>query len=272
MGNGKIIKSYDGVELFLKKDFPNDLKAIVVIVHGLGEHCGRYDYVTEKLNSFGYGVYRFDNRGHGKSGGARGYLDDYNKYIDDADYIVEIARQENKNLPIFMLGHSMGGFITAAYGVKYPDKLDGQILSGACVIELPIFEELKNLDVENKPLTPIDNGLSHLICRSQKVVDDYNNDPLVLKNFTLKLITTVFFEGVNWLTENIKKYQYPCLILHGGHDQIVIKESSKYLYNNCSSTDKILNIIPELYHEILNEEKEKDIVLEDIHQWIEDRI
>ena len=98
-----------------------------IIVHGLCEHSGRYDYVTAKFNACGYSVYRFDNRGHGRSGGDRGYVNDFNEFIDDAEKIVDMVKKANPKIPVFMLGHSMGGFITAAYGVKYPGRLAGQV-------------------------------------------------------------------------------------------------------------------------------------------------
>jgi alpha-beta hydrolase superfamily lysophospholipase len=271
MNDEKMIEAPDGLELFHVRDIPENQKAVIIIVHGLAEHCGRYDYVVRKLNEFGYGVYRFDNRGHGRSGGKRGYLDDFHHFIDDADIFVGRAKRENPRVPLFMLGHSMGGFIAASYGVKYPGKLAGEIFSGPVITELPIFDELKAMDVQNDPETPIPNSLSDVICRDRRVVKDYENDPLVLKETTLKLLTTVFFDGVAWLMSGLKNYRYPCLILHGGDDQIVDKASAEYLYANISSEDKSIKIYESFYHEILNE-TEKDIVLADIHNWIQTRI
>jgi acylglycerol lipase len=271
MHEEKTVTTPDSMELFHITDMPEKPKAIVVLVHGLAEHCGRYDYVVQKLNEFGYGVYRFDNRGHGRSGGKRGYLDDFHKFIDDADLFVDRAQEENPQLPVFMLGHSMGGFITAGYGCKYPGKLKGQIFSGPVIIELAIFDPLKEMDVENAPETTIPNSLSALICRDRRVVEDYEQDPLVLKETTLKLLTNVFLEGVAWLKGNLKDYNYPCLVLHGGDDQIVDKASAHYLYENISSEDKGIKIYDPFFHEILNE-AEKDQVLADIHKWIEKRI
>jgi alpha-beta hydrolase superfamily lysophospholipase len=268
-----IIKSFDGTELFYKKDLTNNMKAIVVIVHGLCEHLGRYDYVTQKFNEFGYGVYRFDNRGHGKSGGERGYIDNFQYFIDDTDQIVKVCIEENPGLPVFMLGHSMGGYISAAYGCKYAGKLKGQILSGAAVIDLPIFEDLKKDNIfENYPRQKSPNALSKLICRDSRVVEDYENDPLVLKETNLKLLGEVFVKGTKWLMDSIKEYKYPCLILHGGNDQIVINEASKWMYEHINSNDKFLKIYEECYHEILNEKDEKDMVIEDIHKWMEHRL
>ncbi|PKM52217.1 MAG: alpha/beta hydrolase [Firmicutes bacterium HGW-Firmicutes-7] len=265
------IKSFDETELHFRKDIPNNPKAIVIIVHGLCEHLGRYDYLVEKFNQFGYGVYRFDNRGHGKSGGERGYIDNFIYFIDDADEIVKLAMEEYANLPVFMLGHSMGGFITAGYGVKYKDKLTGQVFSGPCTIQLPIFEDLEKVDFDNEPRIKVPNSLSSIICRDEEVINAYDNDPLVLKETNQKLLGEVFVKGPVWLEENIKKYTYPCLILHGEDDRIVIPEAGKWLYREIASIDKKLKLYEGFFHEILNE-KEKDVVIEDIKDWIDKRI
>ncbi|MCC9294993.1 alpha/beta hydrolase [Clostridium sp. MT-14] len=270
---GGKVKTFDDVELFYKKSLVERPKAVLVVVHGLCEHLGRYNYFTEKLNDFGYNVYRFDNRGHGKSGGERGYVENFQYFFDDADLFVNMAKKENEGIPVFMFGHSMGGFITAGYGMKYPDKLNGQILSGAAVIDLPAFKSIKNsIDFDKNPFQKVPNVLSNLICRDPEVVKAYDEDPLVLKESNVKLLGEAFVKGPVWIENNVKKYKYPCLILHGGNDQIVTNEASKWFYKNISSEDKNLKIYPGCYHEILNEKDEKDVVIEDIHSWIEKRI
>jgi alpha-beta hydrolase superfamily lysophospholipase len=184
-----------------------------------------------------------------------------------------MAKKENEGIPVFMFGHSMGGFITAGYGMKYPDKLNGQILSGAAVIDLPAFKSIKNsIDFDKNPFQKVPNVLSNLICRDPEVVKAYDEDPLVLKESNVKLLGEAFVKGPVWIENNVKKYKYPCLILHGGNDQIVTNEASKWFYKNISSEDKNLKIYPGCYHEILNEKDEKDVVIEDIHSWIEKRI
>lgn len=260
-----------GVELFVSKNLVKNPKAAAIIVHGICEHAGRYDYVVSRLNDFSYSVYRFDNRGHGRSGGERGYIADYQIFIDDAQKIVGIAEEENPGIPLFMLGHSMGGFITAFCGVKYPDRLAGQILSGAAVTVQPIFKDMAFFDYNATPLAPIPNTFSDIICRDPQVVRDYKEDPLVIKEFTTKLRGEVFIRGAKHLMNSMSTYKYPCLILHGGGDQIVTPYSSKYFYDHISSTDKQLKIYEGLYHEILHE-PEKDTIIEDIRLWIEARI
>ena len=193
------LKIADGVELCISKNIVDNPDAVIILLHGLCEHSGRYAGVTAHLNALGYSVYRYDHRGHGCSGGRRGYIEDFNLYIDDADKIVKLAREENSDAPIFMLGHSMGGFISASYGVKYPDRISGQILSGAAVILLPLFEELQDSVYASDPLVPIPNSLAELICRNSSVVKAYEEDPLVLKEFTTKLMSEVLIRGAKWL-------------------------------------------------------------------------
>jgi alpha-beta hydrolase superfamily lysophospholipase len=259
------------IALFTETNLVPQAKGVVIIVHGLAEHLGRYDYVVSKLNEAGYSTYRYDHRGHGRSDGRRGYLDDFNIFINDTDRMVEKARIENPGLPLFMLGHSMGGYITAAYGVKYPDKLQGQILSGAAVIVLPIFEELKDVDFNSEETIMVPNALGHLICRDQAVVKDYADDPLVLKEMTRKLLGQVFITGAQWLMKNMGRHEIPCLILHGGDDRIVTPEASKFMYANASAKDKTLKIYEGMFHEILNE-SDKDMVIEDIRQWLDSHL
>jgi len=188
-----------------------------------------------------------------------------------AEKIVGMVKQQNQKIPVFMLGHSLGGFIAAAYGVKYPGRLSGQVLTGAASILQPLLAGLEGVDFSATARNPIANSLSDQISRDPKVVQDYKDDPLNLKEFTTQLMSEALIRGARWLMNNHGAYAYPCLILHGGADQIVTPDASKYFYEHIGSKDKELKIYDGLYHEILNE-PEKDTVLEDIHQWIEKRI
>ncbi len=267
-----MMKAHDGTNIFLTRNPTDRPKAAIIIVHGICEHLGRYNYTTSRFNEWGYSVYRFDLRGHGRSGGQRGYVESYELFIEDTDLIVSAAKQENPGLPIFLLGHSMGGFISVAYGIKHQDRLSGLIHSGSAVMILPMVKDLgEGFDYNAMALSPIPNALSNLISHDPEVVKAYDDDPLVLKEFTIKLMGEVFISGVNWVLKNMGSYRYPCLILHGGDDQIVPCEASQNLYDHIASTDKQIKIYDGLYHEILNE-PEKETVLADIRQWIKARI
>jgi len=268
----KSLKAFDGTEIFMTVDAVASPKAVLVIVHGLAEHCGRYDYVARKFNENQLSVYRFDNRGHGKSGGARGDNDRLDHFLKDAHMIVNLAADENKDKPVFMLGHSMGGLIAAAYGAAYGHILKGQITSGAVLDALPMFKPLEETYTEEMGSQMMPNALSELICRDPEVVKGYQDDPLVLKEYTFRLLYTTFIQGVAWLHKNLNQYRYPCLILHGGGDQLVPASSSQWFHAHVPAKDKTIKLYPECYHEILNEKVEKDTVIADVVGWINERL
>lgn len=265
----------DGIELFYKKDLSNNPKATILINHGFAEHLGRYDYVAGFFQERGYNVYRYDLRGHGKSKSKIGTIESFDDFIDDLDQIVELIKIEIPQLPLFMLGHSMGGLITALYGIKYKDKLQGQIFSGAAVGTLPsaigfnrhlitIGSALfKNAMIKN----PIDNTL----CSDVEVFQAYLRDPLVLKKASFNFYAEFLIKSLKGFDAKVKEYSYPCFITNGELDKIVPKELSLSFYDRISSTDKEIKIYKGLYHEILNE-KEKDHILEDMILWLDNRI
>jgi acylglycerol lipase len=264
----KVIKAFDGIDIYSTKDAVKDPQAVLVIVHGLAEHSGRYDYVTRKFNEKQISVYRFDHRAHGRSGGVQGDNDDIGKFVGDTDLIVRRAVQENPGKPVFMLGHSMGGLIAASYGAMHGEVLKGQILSGAALDFLPLFGDLKETYTEAMGNEVMPNSLAAAVCRDPEVVKAYEEDPLVLKGVTLRLLHTTFNHGIQRLHDNILNYRIPCLILHGGNDLLVPHTASQWFYDHVASQDKTLKVYPDCYHEILNEKEEKDQVIADMVDWI----
>lgn len=262
------IKSFDQTELYLVKNLLESPKAVVVLVHGLGEHLGRYEYLTNKLNLDGFSVYRFDHRGHGCSSGARAFYDDFNEIIDDVNVVVELAKNENPTLPIYLLGHSMGGYAVACYGTKYPNKVNGIVMSGGLTRDKSGL--ITSVPTDLNPAMYLPNTLSNIISRDSQVVKSYEEDPLVLKEISVGLYYSLC-KGLQWLIENTPNFKYPVLILHGGDDRIVSCEDSSEFYKLIGSSDKELKIYPVLFHEILND-PEKDEVIEDILNWINARI
>ncbi|AKK12063.1 alpha/beta hydrolase [Corynebacterium uterequi] len=126
-----------GTKIFVQRQTIPNARGTVVVVHGLGEHQGRYDYVAQRLLDAGYNVYRMDHRGHGitaspESGNPEG-LGDINSFaalVDDIDMVVDYSKQQHPGSPTFMLGHSMGAFAVQFYGIKYPGKLVGIVSNG----------------------------------------------------------------------------------------------------------------------------------------------
>ena len=262
------IKSFDGTQLYFSKDTAEDAKAAVVIVHGLCEHAGRYDELTMQLNKRGCNVYRFDHRGHARSEGERTFYSDFHQIIEDVNIVVERALQESSDLPVFVIGHSMGGFATSAFGTKYPGKVKGIVLSGALTrYNTKVAGELP-LDLPAGTYFP--NELGSGVCSDPEVVSAYASDPLVEKQISVDLFNSLG-NGVAWLKEHAKQFVDPVLVLHGANDGLVSELDSREFYGDIASTDKTLKIYAHPMHEIFNEPTRHEVIEEAI-TWIEKHI
>jgi lysophospholipase len=264
MVNERFFASFDGTELYLKCDIPNSPKAVVVIVHGLCEHQGRYDYVAERLNYAGYSVYRFDHRGHGRSKGKDVYYTDFNEIVDDVNEAVKIAGAENPGIPLFILGHSMGGYATALYGTKYPGRARGLIRSGALTRYTAAI--LGPLPMQGDPEQYLPNALGSGVCSDPEVVKAYGEDPYVRKEISIALCNSIG-GGVGWLKENPQRFADPVLIMHGAKDGLVSEKDSRDFFGEIASDDKGLLIFPNLFHEIMNEPVKEDVI-NHVIKWI----
>lgn len=263
------IESFDGTKLFYNKEDAQNAKAAIVIVHGLAEHQGRYDYLAEKLHKNDITTYRFDHRGHGKSEGERGYYEDYNDMLKDVNVVVDKAIEENPDKPVFLLGHSMGGFAVSLYGAKYTDKkLKGIITSGGLTHDNNRMANMVEPGLD--PYIELPNELGDGVCSVKEVVEAYVADPLNLKKYKVGLLYALG-EGISWFKENEKDFSYPVLILHGRDDALVNFKDSLDFFENNSARDCQIKIYKGLYHEILNEYA-KDEVIGDIINWINNRI
>ncbi|WP_100065057.1 alpha/beta hydrolase [Miniphocaeibacter massiliensis] len=270
----KYFVTKDGVNLRYKENYIENPKAVIVIVHGFAEHIGRYDYITKILNEKKYSVFRYDARGHGLSSSKLGHMKSYKDMIDDLFEIVEYVKERNNETKIFTLGHSMGGNITANFGIKFPNILNGQLFSGAALGYINAASGLKKplMRMLSRPFKRfyIPNLVDDYISSDERVVKEYKNDPLVLKKATIGFLNQFTVKATENIFKNINKYSYPCFLGHGGDDKIVSKEASKRFYNDISSEDKSLKIYTGLYHEIFNEKK-KDTVIKNYIQWLDER-
>lgn len=265
----KMITSFDGTQLYMKKEVAEGAKAIVVIVHGLCEHQGRYDYFAEKLHAAGYGTYRFDHRGHGRSQGDVPNYGTYHEILDDTNVIVDMAIAENPDVPVYLLGHSMGGFAVSLYGAKYQDKkLRGIVTSGAAVCDtIGLFA---GAPAGMDPNIQLPNALGSGVCSVAEVVDWYGKDPYNKKAYCLGLVYALK-DGQKWFSESMKTFAYPVFMTHGEKDGLVGMDDSVIFFRNAASTDKTLKIYGNVFHEILNEYI-KDEVIADMVSWMDKRI
>ena len=267
----EFIKMRDGYEIYFRDEPAKNPKGVIIITHGFAEHCSRYDFVSNYFIKEGYSIIRYDLRGHGRNK-ERGRLNRFEDYVDDLAEIVKIASDKYPQLPQITFGHSMGGLITALYGIGHPNVVTAQILSGPALRKLPaadklnpgLMKYLSGIAGGWKIKNPVDDG----ICGKEGVYEDYLKDPLVLHKASLELYYQFLIRGTELVQEEAEKYDNPLLIIHGKKDPIVPVEISRWFYRTISSQKKNLIEYDGLYHEILNEDKRTDI-LDDMVSWIE---
>jgi len=247
-------------------------QAVVVIVHGIGEHCGRYQHVAEWLCAHGYAVSTLDLCGHGQSEGARVIVDTFNDYADDVDSLITHTEQRFPGIPLFLLGHSMGGTIILYYALTHTRNVRGLILSGAALemgSDIPLFlQRISHLLGKLLPKLPTIKLASAGLCSDEKVAQAYDADPLVYHGGIPARTGSELIKAVAFIRENLSRLQLPALILHGEKDPLVNAVGSQSLYDEIASEDKKLVIYSGFYHEILNE-PEREQVLQEIGSWLD---
>lgn len=268
-----MIKSSNNIDLYTKDYLVKNPKANLLIVHGLHEHCERYQHVATHLNSIGVNVYTFDLRGHGKSGGPKNIIKDIDEYRQDVE---NVYRTIPKDIPFFILGHSMGGLIVFHF-LMFQERTDiaGVIFSGAA---LEVGEDITPLTV--KAVKVIGKILPQLkteklnpdnITRDKKEVELYKTDPLITRHGAKAGLGLALINAIQDAKTMFKDFNFPVLIMHGGDDKITNPKGSIALYDLCASQDKSLQIWEGAYHEIFNEINKKE-VLDFMNLWVEARI
>ena len=261
----------DGLNLF-QRSWRSEANSIVAIVHGYSEHSGRYDHVARHLAEAGHAVHAFDLRGHGRSEGRRVYVRAIDEYVSDLRAFLSRVRDHKPGLPLFLLGHSMGGTIVTRLLTQRYEGLSGAILSGAALRtgrgRWRIMEELISLIAKLAPRLPLGRLGSEKISRDPAVVADYDNDPLVYRGWMPAATAAALARATREIDANMEAITLPLLILHGASDELTDPDGSRRLYERAASSDKTLTLFDGLRHEILNE-PEKLQVLAAITEWLD---
>jgi alpha-beta hydrolase superfamily lysophospholipase len=272
------LEASDGLKLFYRNCQAESERARMVISHGLGEHSGRYANVIERLVSKGISVWAPDHRGHGRSGGRRGHVVGFGQYLSDLRTTVDLARQDmSAAMPCFLLGHSLGGLIALSFVQRYPDFVDGVVVSSPClgmVIDVPALKKvLGSLMSRVWPGLTMGNELDAAqISRDRAVVSAYEKDPLVHDRVSARFFTELLqaIETVNQQAYNVK---VPVLMQVAGEDYLVNAESSKQFFDKLTGEDKTLHVYDGMYHEIYNApQEERQRVLDDLEAWLGKRM
>ena len=265
-------KSKDGLNLFARGWEPEEKapEAVACLVHGLGEHTGRYAHVAEALTASGFALMGADLRGHGRSEGKRGHFASIEPVMQDVDSLLEQAGRRYPGIPLFLFGFSLGGILVLHYALKRRPPIQGVIASGpglrTALEKQPVKVFLARVLGAIFPEFALPSGLNaDALTRNEKVVQAYENDPLVQHKVTLGFGKTML--AVNkWTLEHAGEFSLPLLIMHGKADKIAFVTGSNDFAKRAGDKCRLV-IWDDALHELHNE-PEKEEVFETMISWM----
>jgi alpha-beta hydrolase superfamily lysophospholipase len=250
---------------------PENARAAVLLLHGLGEHMGRYGHVASALQAAGYVVFGYDHHGHGLSSGLRGNLLSPSQLLDDVRFVIEQVRALTP-APLVLLGHSMGGLIAARAVAQSLPHIDALVMSSPAlgaqtnVIQKFLLATLPKLF----PHVRVDNGVKTTwVARDAQVVRAYVEDPLVHRQISAGLAAWILKEGAQTVAQ-ASAWTMPTLLLYAGQDQLVLPQASAEFARLAPSDVLQSHCFNVMYHEIFND-PEKAMVLAKLLAWLDGR-
>jgi alpha-beta hydrolase superfamily lysophospholipase len=256
-----------------KPEDAEQIKAVIAIVHGMGEHVGRYEHVADMFTAAGYAVFGFDQCGHGRTKGKRGHTDSYEALLAGVDEMLAEAKQCYPDLPVFLFGHSMGGNVAINYVLRRKPDIKGAIISGPWlrlafsppplqVVIGRIVERVFPKYTNNRPL-----NVDHLTSDPQ-MMEMYRTDSLGHGLITARFFFSVQTAGL-WALKHASEWPVPLLLMHGGSDQVTSIQASKRFADAAGPLCTFMEW-PEFRHELHNESKRED-VFGTMLDWLRER-
>ena len=263
----------DGVQLCFEGWQPEgETRAVICLVHGIGEHCGRYAHVGAALAQAGYALLGFDLRGHGRSGGQRGHTPSYDALMDDIGTLLDKAAERYPGLPRFLYGHSLGGNLVLNHALRRRPAIAGVVASGPALrlafdppaVQLAIGRVLDRIWPTFSQSNGLDrSGLSH----DPQVIRAYESDALIHDRITARMALSMLAAG-QWALDHAAEFTLPLLIFHGGADRLTAPSGSQEFAGKVAA-DCTLKLWDGLYHETHNE-FQKDEVLAFMIGWLDE--
>lgn len=235
---------------------------VALLCHGYGEHIGRYQHVADRLVADGAATYGMDHVGHGRSAGERVLISDFEKVVADFRLLHEYAHAQHPDLPVVLIGHSMGGMVAARYAQRYGDELDAVVLSGPVLGRWEAVEQL--LAASEIPDVPIDPAT---LSRDPAVGRAYLDDPLVWHGSFKRPTLESLARCLETINDEGQITEVPVLWLHGEDDQLVPYEGSATGWERIAAPESEAISYPGARHEIFNETN-ADEVLGDVTAFV----
>jgi acylglycerol lipase len=267
------LTAFDGLSLYRQSWRPDtDPRGVVMLVHGLGEHSGRYAHVAAALVDAGYAVHAIDHRGHGRSEGKRVFVKSYDEFMRDLATFRRAIEQEEPDRPLVVLGHSMGGNLAVGHVLGDETGLAGMALSGPALVpgddfspaQIKVFGLIAKVAPGLRP-----QGLdADVISRDPAVVEAYRSDPLVHTGKITAGLGAALLGAMATFPERYPALTLPVLLLHGTEDQLADIAGSKALEAAATNAEVTAHYYEGHYHEVFNE-PEQDQVIRDLVSWLD---
>uniref|UniRef100_A0A8D0R0K3 Monoglyceride lipase n=2 Tax=Sus scrofa TaxID=9823 RepID=A0A8D0R0K3_PIG len=238
----------DGQYLFCRYWKPSATpRALVFVSHGAGEHCGRYEELARMLVGLGLLVFAHDHVGHGQSEGERMVVSDFQVFVRDVLHHVDVMQKDHPQLPVFLLGHSMGGAIAILTAAERPGHFSGMVLISPLVLASPesattfkiLAAKVLNLVLPNMSLGRID---ASVLSRNKTEVDLYNADPLICRAGLKVCFGIQLLNAVSRVERALPKLTLPFLLLQGSADRLCDSRGAYLLMESAKSQDKTLKV------------------------------
>lgn len=267
------LRTDDGLDLFLRRWTPDrQTIAALALLHGVHEHSGRYAYVASALMRRGIAVHAIDLRGHGQSPGPRGQVDQFDDYVGDAALLLDSVVQSEGDVPVFLMGHSMGGLVAAASVIdRGTDELAGLVLSSPA-LQFPddtpaLLKKLAPVVARYAPNLPVKRLDLRQLSRDPVVVRNYREDPLTTVQGVRARLAAEMLQAAERIRHRPEAFRLPLYLFHGTADGFTDPAGTQWLADHAPSDDVTLRLYDGLYHETLNE-PERDRVIGDLADWL----
>ncbi len=270
------IPAHDGLRLFARRSEIDNARADVILVHGFGEHSGRYGPLTDHLTREGFSVTAYDHRGHGLSDGLPGHVEGFSEYDEDlAAVIKSLSARASSDKKIFLIGHSMGGLVVLRYVSRNAGDLSGAVVTAPLLgiaASVPVHKMMiARVGSRMAPRLRVGNEIDPAaLSRDPEVGRAYSTDPLVTRQVSVRWYWEAR-RAMEEAGESAPRIKLPILILHGTGDKIASLDATREVFNRIGSEDKELGIYPEFYHELFNEPEKRDVFVR-VSDWLGKRV
>jgi acylglycerol lipase len=258
-------KTADGLSIFAQAWEPEILspKAVICLVHGIGEHTHRYAHVAEAFTKAEYVLFGADLRGHGKSEGPRGHFPSIDAVVQDIDHLLDHARSRYPRVPLILYGHSLGGILVLCYGLKQKPDVKGIIATSSGLHTALEKQPAKILAAKILgsiiPGVSLPTGLdANAISQDKEVVATYVADPLVHDRMSLGF-GKIMLGVIGWTFKHAKEFSLPLLLMHGKSDSIAYPSGSEEIAALVKEKSKLV-LWENGWHELHNEPFKEEVI------------